>query len=288
MLTWMKERFQYENPLKMKFNPEFFKQIPDTPGVYFMLNEKRSILYIGKAKNLKNRISSYTRARPGYSADHTLEMLDNVTSIQWKVCKSEEAALRKENELLHAIRPPYNVAQTQAEHYLFLGVKESAQAQDQLDFQLSSYAEIRNEGYHVYGCFNHRSKIKAGYTALLRLIYAASSTRARFSYPARICRVYPPWLYTGEFPRDWREPLDRFLSGKSHELLQLIVEKLLSNETIPAFMRPSLQDDIEIVRSFYDLGPKATGSLKRRHRITQGYLTHCLMDQLIEKELKIS
>src|SRR4051812_14069787 len=54
----------YENPLNRRLGKEFFSAIPRTPGVYTMLGPEASILYIGKAKDLRARLMSYRRAHP--------------------------------------------------------------------------------------------------------------------------------------------------------------------------------------------------------------------------------
>jgi len=286
MPVHLKDSLSYQNPLRGKFPEDFFKGITQTSGVYYMLGPRRSILYIGKAKNLRARIASYARAKPGQVSERILEMIESVHSIHWDECESEKDALLRETQLLHAIRPPFNVAQTEVEHYLFLGTRESRiPGSLSLDFKLSSYNTLQKEGYQVYGCFNHRRRIKAGYTALLRLVYAALFQKHRFSYPARITRVFPPWIYTCDFPKEWRGALDRYLSGSNMELLHLLFDCLLNNEFVPTFMRPSIQEDIETVKVFYQVGPQATFKLKKRHGISDRVLSHEQMDQLILNEV---
>lgn len=245
-----------------------------------MLGSQGSILYVGKAKNLKNRITTYCRMKPGICPDHLIEMIDIIQNIRWRECKSEADAFLRESELLHAIRPPYNTAHTESEHYLFIGVR--AEKAPKLTFQLSSRMEIRREGYEIYGCFNHRRKIKSGYTALLRLLYAAHFGGTRFSYPARLTRVSPPWIYSIQISEDLSPELDAFLSGQSERLLHTLVGRLLENENIPPFMRPSIQEDIELVRSFYRVGPKLTH--KRAKTSRSRVISHDQMDALIAKE----
>lgn len=280
--------FGYENPLKLKLTSEFLKSVPTTPGIYFMLDRFGSILYIGKAKNLRNRLSTYFSAKPGRVMEHTLEMLESVCSIQFQTFETEQAAIIKENELLHAVRPPYNIADTQPEHYLFIGTQRGHQNTPQVSqnsvrvaFQLSRYTRMKTAGYQVYGCFKQRRKVKSGYTALLRLLYAATTSKIRFAYPAKITRVSPPWLYQSEMKPEWLPALDQFLKGESIELLHLLFQSLLESESIPQFMRPSLSDDFEVVKDFYELGPKATYNLKIKHRIQAKILSIKEMDRLI-------
>lgn len=253
-----------------------------------MMNSQNSILYIGKAKNLKNRIVSYSRIKPGLYPDHLVEMIESIQSIKWKQCRTEADALLREMELLHAVRPPFNIAHTEPEHYLFIGIKTNCQNKREgntenqlipLSFQLSSHIGIIKEDYQVYGCFNHRRKIKTGYSALLRLLYAACYQGNRFSYPARLTRLYPPWIYSHWIHESLIVDLDLFLKGRTERLLHTLIDRLLENESIPAFMRPSIQEDIGLIRTFFRVGPKKTRQLAKKAR--SKILTHAQMDHLI-------
>jgi hypothetical protein len=283
--------FHYENPLKERFGSSFLGDVPQGPGIYFMLDDKKDILYIGKAKNLKNRISSYFQLKPGQSREHILEMIESVVSIQWNEFSSEEEALLRESELLHAIRPPFNILHTEPEHYLFIGVRgmPDLQRSDRaanlpiLDFQLSSHDRMKENGYRTYGCFKHRGKIKTGYSALLRLIYSACFDGSRFSYPGKLGRIFPPWLYSIPFPTEWEESLDLFLQGKDLEFLRILVNQLLNNQSIPKFMIPSIQYDLESVKVFYELGPQGTFGLRRKYKVKSRVVSHSQMDRLIKK-----
>lgn len=286
-----KNNSDYENPLRGKFTPDFFKNIPKVPGVYFMLSVKNSILYIGKAKNLRNRILNYARARPGSAQEHTLEMIENIENIRWYQCNSEQHALSQELELLHAIRPPYNIAHTEAEHYLFIGIRYPQRSENsfgakrcKIDLQLSSHEWIQENGYSVFGCFKNRKKTKMGYAALLRLIYASTFERKRFYFPAKIARSSPPWLYSIYLPPLWLPALNRFLTGTKPDLLDQVMDTLLSNEFIPYFMYRSIQEDFDRAKDFFESGPKYTFEMKQKYKIDSLIITHEKMDLLLTQE----
>lgn len=284
--------FSYANPLIERFTADYFKTLPENPGVYFMIGHDGEIRYIGKAKNLRKRVTSYSRLKPGNACERLLEMIDGVARIQWQVLESEAAALAREADLLRSVKPPYNVAGTDPEHYLFVGVRPQLKPGQRagtvvVDFQLASHSDIEEAGYAVYGCFQHRQKVKAGYTALFRLIFACLFDKPRsFCYPARITRTSPPWLHTAEMPEAWMDDLGEFLSGRSAKLLDRIFWTLLENERVPAFMRPSLQEDLETVKAFYELGPAKTHALRQKHRLRTDVVSHERMDQMIARGLR--
>ena len=89
-------------------SPVEYKNIPDTPGVYLMKNEKGKIIYVGKAKNLRNRVSSYFKNINSHNAK-TLELVKNIRDIEFFICKTEVEALILENNLIKKNKPKYNI-----------------------------------------------------------------------------------------------------------------------------------------------------------------------------------
>ena len=89
-------------------SPVEYKNIPDNPGVYLMKNEKGKIIYVGKAKNLRNRVSSYFKNVNSHN-EKTLELVKNIRDIEFFICKTEVEALILENNLIKKNKPKYNI-----------------------------------------------------------------------------------------------------------------------------------------------------------------------------------
>ena len=89
-------------------SPVEYKNIPDNPGVYLMKNEQGKIIYVGKAKNLRNRVSSYFKNINSHNAK-TLELVKNIRDIEFFICKTEVEALILENNLIKKNKPKYNI-----------------------------------------------------------------------------------------------------------------------------------------------------------------------------------
>ena len=89
-------------------SPVEYKNIPENPGVYLMKNEKGKIIYVGKAKNLKNRVSSYFKNINSHNSK-TLELVKNIEDIEFFICKTEVEALILENNLIKKNKPKYNI-----------------------------------------------------------------------------------------------------------------------------------------------------------------------------------
>jgi excinuclease ABC subunit C len=98
----------------------FLASLPTKPGVYRMLGKEGEILYVGKARHLKNRVSSYFHGRS--HADRTQALLAQVTSIEITVTASETEALLLEFNLIKQHRPRYNVLLKDDKSFPFIHV----------------------------------------------------------------------------------------------------------------------------------------------------------------------
>ena len=85
----------------------FLKQVTEKPGVYRMFDANGDILYIGKAGNLRKRLSSYFRKQG--QAIKTQSLVSRIADIQVTVTASETEALLLEQNLIKSQRPPYNI-----------------------------------------------------------------------------------------------------------------------------------------------------------------------------------
>jgi len=93
---------------------ETIKQLPTEPGVYQYFDKDGHLLYIGKAKNLQNRVKSYWQFSPHLQANRTLSiritrMIEQTLSMHYIVVKSEHDALILENSLIKQLNPKYNI-----------------------------------------------------------------------------------------------------------------------------------------------------------------------------------
>ena len=96
------------------------KDFPTAPGVYRMLSKDGSVLYIGKAQDLRKRVSSYFRRR-GLSARLT-SMMRLVTDIDVTITHTEGEALLLENNLIKSLRPRYNVLLRDDKSYPYISL----------------------------------------------------------------------------------------------------------------------------------------------------------------------
>ena len=99
------------------------KNITSRPGIYKFLDSKSKIIYIGKALNLKKRISSYF-SNPN-SSIKTTKLVQNINDIQTIITKNEEEALILENTLIKESKPKYNILLRDDKSYPYILINSS-------------------------------------------------------------------------------------------------------------------------------------------------------------------
>ena len=101
----MEKQYQFTNK-KLLFDKNI--NLPELPGVYKFYNSEKKIIYIGKAKNLKNRIKSYLNLRKG-EGKRIGKLKSSIKYIETIITKTESDALILEQGLISKIRPPFNI-----------------------------------------------------------------------------------------------------------------------------------------------------------------------------------
>ena len=106
------------------------KHLPSSAGVYQYFDAKGKLLYVGKAKNLKNRVKSYWRFTPTFSPNLTqspriIKMLHEATKLEYIVVETEEDALILENSLIKQLKPKYNILLRDDKTYPYIYIDES-------------------------------------------------------------------------------------------------------------------------------------------------------------------
>ena len=96
----------------------FLATVPHQPGVYRMLDEAGGILYVGKAKDLTKRLSSYFRRDPG--SEKTRALVRHIRAIEFTVTHTETEALILEHNLIKQHQPKYNILLRDDKSYPFI------------------------------------------------------------------------------------------------------------------------------------------------------------------------
>ncbi|MBE3561522.1 MAG: GIY-YIG nuclease family protein, partial [Ktedonobacteraceae bacterium] len=106
---------------RRSLNPVWRQHFPARPGVYLMKDTYGQVIYVGKAKNLKERLSSYYHQTPGKNRKID-DLLYNVREIETRVLGSELEALLVESQLIKQLQPAYNVQLRDYESYPFIKI----------------------------------------------------------------------------------------------------------------------------------------------------------------------
>ncbi len=274
--------FAPAKPLLLRFGADFFRAVPQRPGVYIMGGETDRVLYIGQSKNLRHRLGSYKNARPDRAPRKIIRLVHSVRTIVWEECATAEDARLRENQLLRIHRPKFNVQNTYPQAYGFIALETEG---PELILRLSTAAKSAGK---IFGAFKSGS-VRA-YTALLRLIWtAAHQPVSPFDFPAPLLHVKPPREY--RFPLDalplrhgtnqWPESLENFLAGESDELIGLLTEMIPALDTICACQRSLHARDLEVLTAFFERGPKRNRDLRMQHGIPDPIILQDELDDLL-------
>ncbi len=156
------------------------KTLPTNPGVYLMKNKESKIIYVGKSKCLKNRVSSY------FNSSHTLsyktqKLVSNIYDFEIIVTKTEAEALILENELIKRHNPKYNIKLKDAKTYPYIKISTSL-------YPTLSIAGKRTEKHAKYfGPYTSAIAAK-DIIATVEKTFLLPSCGKKFEYKKRICR----------------------------------------------------------------------------------------------------
>ncbi len=131
----------------MKFT-EILKQVPNAPGVYFFKDHLNEIIYIGKAKILKNRVRSYFSGTDKKDAK-TQTLVKNIEFIEWMVVRDEVEALLTETNLIKEHRPRYNIFMKDDKSFPYLRITNEPFPK----IQIIRSKNLQKDGHKYYGPF---------------------------------------------------------------------------------------------------------------------------------------
>jgi excinuclease ABC subunit C len=221
------------------------KLAPTSPGVYRMLNAANDVLYVGKAKNVRKRLSSYARASSPLPA-RILRMIAATVAVEIVSTATETEALLLEANLIKQLRPRFNVQLRDDKSFPYILITGDHWAP-----QILKHRGAQTRPGQYFGPFASAGAVNRTITALQRAFLIRSCTDAFFESRTRPCLLYQIKRCAGPCTREIdfpgytelvREAKD-FLSGKSQAVKQLLAAEMEKASTELEFETAALYRD---------------------------------------------
>lgn len=228
---------------------------PHDPGVYTMYDRHDQVMYVGKAKDLQQRVTSYR-----YSKSKKIQrMIAHLERISYEVCNSETDAILLENLLIRSLRPPFNHANKKPETYYYIS---TARRGNSREFRLSM--RILDDYPNVYGCFKGHLKTRKGLGALLKLLYVFNRPIQSATYlPSQLLNRITPQKFHLQLNTQTGVLVDQFLRGSSSLLVDELEENVMGINFKDRFTEHYFDNELELLRMFYTLGPERNFRMKK-------------------------
>jgi hypothetical protein len=248
-----------------RFGATFLGEVPQAPGVYRFLDEAGTLLYIGKAANLRRRLAQYRTAGRRKRERKRRAIVKAAARITWEVHESALDAALAEVRLIQSLRPSRNVASAYPFLYPFVGIHTDG---GETYFCLTT-SPAAFPAFDFHGAFRSREVTREGFFSLMRLLRFVGHP-----VPRHRCRRFgaaPHSFVLGyrrlpaESAGGWR----RLLEGASREALEALVLELLEHPAATA-KREETHADLKAIARFF----KAEALALAKARSATGYTAY--------------
>ncbi|MES2204939.1 MAG: excinuclease ABC subunit UvrC [Pseudomonadota bacterium] len=209
------------------FDPiQFLKNMTTLPGVYQMFDVNQTLLYVGKAKNLKKRLASYFNASE--KSNKTRAMIEQVVDIKTTITKSESEALLLECNLIKEHHPKYNILMRDDKTYPYILLSKHAYP------RLESFRGIRNKNSEFYGPFPNASAVRQTLKLIQKIFKLRNCRDSFFKLRTRPCLQHQIGRCSAPCVKkiselDYQADVNQvrlLLQGKSEEVLHALATKM--------------------------------------------------------------
>ncbi len=223
----------------------YVKTLDSSPGVYRMLDGDSRVLYVGKARNLKARVSNYTR--PGHSG-RIEKMIAATASMMFLTTRTETEALLLEQNLIKQLKPKYNVLLRDDKSFPNILV-----AKDHAFPQIKKHRGAKKEKGAYFGPFASAGAVNRTLNQLQKAFLLRNCSDSMFDSRTRPCLLYQIKRCSGPCVEliseaDYRESVkdaERFLSGRSTKVQEDLAAQMMAASEAMEFERAAgLRDRI--------------------------------------------
>ena len=205
----------------------FLANLTSRPGVYQMIDHEGEVLYVGKARHLKSRVSSYFRAS-GLTSK-TLAMVNKIHDIRVTVTRGETEALLLEQNLIKSLKPPYNIQLRDDKSYPYILLSEDSEYP-----RLSFYRGSRRRKGRFFGPYPSANATRETLQLLQKVFRVRQCNDSYFKNRSRPCLQYQIDRCTGPCvnlisPEQYAQDVEysvMFLQGKSSALTKKLTSSM--------------------------------------------------------------
>ena len=223
---------------------KYVRQLDASPGVYRMLDAQARVLYVGKARNLKARVSNY--ARPTGHSSRIARMISETSQMMFLTTKTETEALLLEQNLIKQLKPRYNVLLRDDKSFPNILVTTEHEFP-----QIKKHRGAKKEKGAYYGPFASAGAVNKSLNQLQRVFQLRNCSDAMFETRTRPCLQYQIKRCSGPCvgrisARDYRASVkdaQRFLSGKSTEIQESLASQMAQASEAMEFERAAALRD---------------------------------------------